>query len=215
MFNSSNLVIVFFSLFVGFVLLAVILKIRRKKRYDITKITVKDIDLMTGHEFEDYLYVFMKALGYEETFLTKKSRDFGADLLFRDRQNQLTVVQAKRLSEKLGLDAVQQIYAAQAFYGADKSLIITSAEEISDPCRKLAAATKVTVITRSELNDVIRSFKRGHFEEAQDWLEETYDLVDYKAEDSMEVIEEQRGLVQAGEYFYKKSSRSKQRASSE
>ncbi len=196
------------------IIIAVILKIRKKKRYDVAKISLSDIDQMTGHEFEEYLYVLIRSLDYNETYLTKKSRDFGADLLFRNREEQLTVVQAKRLSEKLGLDAVQQIYTAQAYYGADRALIITSAEEVSDPCRKLAAATKVRILTRSEMGEMIKSFKRGNFEEAKDCLEEEYDWVDYTAEDSIEEMESTRGVIQAGEFYYKKS-RAKQKVSAE
>ncbi len=190
------------------IVVGVILKIKRKKRFDVAKINLSDIDQMTGHEFEEYLYVLIKVLGYE-TYLTKKSRDFGADLLFRDQADQLTVVQAKRLSDKLGLDSVQQIYTAQAYYLADKALIITSAEQASDPCRKLAAATKVKIIDREHLSEIVKQFKRGRFEEVKELVEEMFEWVDFKAEDSIETIEPKRGLVHAGEYFYKKTSSAK------
>lgn len=202
-------VFLFLSFIMGLIVVGLIVKLKRKKRFDVAKITLSDIDKMTGHEFEEYLYVLIKALGYE-TYLTKKSRDFGADLLFRDGEGQLTVVQAKRLSEKLGLEAVQQIYTAQAYYLAEKALIITTAEQASDPCRKLAAATKVKIIDREQLDETIKQFKRGRFEEAQEIVEDLFDWVDFKAEDSIEVIESRRGLVQAGEYFYKGPSNKKQ-----
>ncbi len=197
------------SIMTGLIVVAIVLKFKRKRRFDVAKITLSDIDQMTGHEFEEYLYVLIKALGYE-TYLTKKSRDFGADLLFRDGTGQLTVVQAKRLSEKLGLDAVQEIYTAQAYYLAEKALIITSAEQASEPCRKLAAATKVKIIDREQLSQIIKLFKRNRFDEAQELIEELFEWVDFKAEDSIEVIESKRGLVQAGEYFYKRPSNPKQ-----
>ncbi|ARK31812.1 restriction endonuclease [Halalkalibacter krulwichiae] len=194
------------GLIVALFVLVIILKLRKKK-YDVGKITLSDIDKMTGHEFEDYLYVLIKSLGYDEVYLTKKSRDYGADLLFRDRDQQLTVVQAKRLSEKLGLEAVQQIYTAQAYYLADKALIITSAEHRSDPCRKLASATKVRIVNRDELKELITLFKRGRVNQGQDLIEEPFDLVDFQAEDSIEQLEVKRGIVQAGDYFYRTSQR--------
>lgn len=186
------------------VVLAIILRLRRRKRYDLTKITLADIDQMTGHEFEEYLYVLLMALGYEQTFLTKKSRDFGADLLFYDQDDIKTVVQAKRLSEKLGLTAVQEVYTAKAYYEAENAMIITSTNLISDPCWKLASAAKVRIIDRDELGDIIKAFKRGFLTEAREQIEEPFEQINYRMQDSLEVIEQRRGRIQAGEYFYKR-----------
>ncbi|KHF39719.1 restriction endonuclease [Halalkalibacter okhensis] len=193
----------FITLLLLIVVIAGIVHNRKKKRFDVTKISISDIDRMSGHDFEDYLYVLFVALGYEETFLTKKSRDFGADLLFRDRLEAQTVVQAKRIADKIGLEAVQEIYAAQAYYGADQALIVTSAGDISEPCRKLATATKVRIVTREDLIEIIRLFKKGKKTEAQAVIELPYEEADYNAEDSIHDLDHQRGLVKAGEYFYK------------
>ncbi len=189
--------------------LAIIFRFRKKKRYDLTKITLTDIDQMTGHEFEEYLYVLLRALEYDQTFLTKKSRDFGADLLFYDQENKRTVVQAKRLAEKLGLTAVQEVYTAKAYYEAENAIIITSTNLISEPCLKLAAATEVRIIDREELSEILKAFKRGHLIEAKEQIEEPFESIPYRAEDSLEVLEQRRGVIQAGDYFYKLSSRSK------
>ncbi|MDT8862984.1 restriction endonuclease [Alkalihalobacillus sp. MEB130] len=181
----------------------IIIHIRKRKRFDVSKISITDIDQMSGHEFEDYLYVLFVALGYEETFLTKKSRDFGADLLFRDRSRRETVVQAKRITEKVGLDAVQEIFAAQAYYQADKAVIITTAKKLSEPCMKLAAATKVSIIARDDLIEMIRCFKRGKVEEAQDLVELSHEEIEYNSDDSLDDVDHQRGFIKAGDYFYK------------
>ncbi|WP_332633849.1 restriction endonuclease [Halalkalibacter flavus] len=185
------------------IVIAALLHFRKKKRFDVSKISITDIDRMSGHDFEDYLYVLFVALGYDETFLTKKSRDFGADLLFRDRLDAQTVVQAKRITEKIGLDAIQEIYAAKAYYDANQAIVITSANDVSDPCRKLAAATKVRILAREDLIEVIRLFKKGKLTEAQDVIELPHEEIDYNAEDSIDDLDHQRGLIKAGEYFYK------------
>ncbi|MCL7747898.1 restriction endonuclease [Halalkalibacter alkaliphilus] len=188
---------------VAIIVIAVLLHFRKKKRFDVSKISITDIDRMSGHDFEDYLYVLFVALGYDETFLTKKSRDFGADLLFRDRLEAQTVVQAKRITEKIGLEAIQEIYAAKAYYDANQAIVITSAIDVSEPCRKLAAATKVRILAREDLIEVIRLFKKGRLTEAQDVIELPYEEIDYNAEDSIDDLDHQRGLIKAGEYFYK------------
>ncbi|MET3506888.1 restriction endonuclease [Halalkalibacter oceani] len=177
-------------------------RLRRKRKFDVAKITLADIDLMTGHEFEEYLYVLLTALDYE-TFLTKKSRDFGADLLFYDTYEQKTVVQAKRLADPLGLTAVQEVFAAKAYYEADKALIITTAPSLTESCRKLASAAKVTVIEREQLEDLIKNFKRGREELARNQMEAPYEQVTYRGEDSLEELGSSKGLIQAGEFYYR------------
>ncbi|MDV2686339.1 restriction endonuclease [Alkalihalophilus lindianensis] len=178
-------------------------KLWRRRRFDLAKITLRDIDKMDGHEFEDYLYVLISALDYDHIYQTKKSRDYGADLIFEDQEGFRTVVQAKRYRDKMGLSAVQEVYTAKTYYGADRALIITSAEKISEPCMKLASATGVQIVDRLDLEDVIKAFKKGHFEEAWELLEEPPDPVKYTPMDSLEKPPERRGMIQAGEYFYK------------
>ncbi len=177
-------------------------KLHRKRRYDLSKITLKDIDKMDGHEFEDYLFVLLSALPYEQVYQTKKSRDYGADLIFED-EGVRTVVQAKRYREKLGLSAVQEIFTAQTYYKANQAVIITTASRISDPCLKLASATGVKIIDREDLEDMIRLFKKGRMDEASDILEEPIEPVSYKPSDSLERPSEKRGMIQAGDYFYR------------
>ncbi|WP_088103910.1 restriction endonuclease [Halalkalibacter urbisdiaboli] len=192
------------SLIVGgsFVLFVLWLKSKRKKRYDLSKITIKDIDKMDGFEFEDYLYVFFCAVGYE-TYQTKKSRDFGADLLFVTTMEQRTVVQAKRYLDKVGLSAVQEVYSAQAFYDADTALIVTSSNELSEPCLKLATATSVKIIDREDLIEMIHLFKKGDVEKVQALIETPDEPVEYLAANSLIENEHKRGLIQSGDYFYK------------
>lgn len=178
-------------------------KIHKRRRFDLTKITLKDIDKMDGHEFEDYLYVLLSALGYEEVYQTKKSRDYGADLLFESEDGKRYVVQAKRYKEKLGLSAVQEIYTAQAYYDATQAVIVTSAGRISDPCLKLASATNVHIVDRDDLEEIIKLFKKGKREEAMRFVEEPYEHVAYSSKDSLEKPPKKRGYIQAGEYFYR------------
>ncbi|ERN52409.1 restriction endonuclease [Alkalihalophilus marmarensis] len=175
----------------------------RRRKFDLAKITMRDIDKMDGHEFEDYLYVLISALEYEQVYQTKKSRDYGADLLYEQQDGTKCVVQAKRYREKLGLSAVQEVYAAKAFYGAERALIITTADKLSDSCLKLAAATDVHIVDRLDLDAVIKAFKKGRYAEAWEVLDVSLEPVAYSSTNSLEKPPEVRGAIQAGEYFYK------------
>lgn len=192
-------------IFIGFILLiSLYIKLKRKKRYDVAKITLKDIDLMSGHDFEDYLHVLFASLDYE-TFVTKKSRDYGADMLYIDKVDRKVIVQAKRYQAKLGLSSVQEIHAAKFFYQAEDALIITSAEDVTDSCWKLAASTDVAFLMREEIERIIKYMKQGNLEKARAIIEQPLrpDPND-KFEVLLEPVHQTRGRIEAGEYFIKK-----------
>ncbi|GAE32344.1 restriction endonuclease [Alkalihalobacillus hemicellulosilyticus] len=184
-------------------LLIVFLFRSKKKRYDVRKITMKDIDRMTGYEFENYLYVMLASIGFEHTSITKSSRDFGADLIFTNLDGEKVVVQAKRLSNKLGLDSVQEIYAAKAYYEADIALVMTNTDHVSLPCKRLASATGVKIISRDQLQKFVYEGKKGRIDEVQEIMNQADEYVAYCADESIERIEHRRGMIEAGDYYMK------------
>ncbi|MDY7220997.1 restriction endonuclease [Halalkalibacterium halodurans] len=184
----------------------VVYRLKEKKRYDVAKITIRDIDRMDGHEFEDYLFVLLAGLGYNETYQTKKSRDFGADLLFNDSSGARTVVQAKCLSDALGVKAIQEVFTAKVYYQAEKAIVITSTETISDPCRRLASAAEVKLIEREALQEIIALFKREQMKQAQDVIEAPPEKIKTTPEDSYVYPEQDQQVIRSGEFYYKKPS---------
>jgi restriction system protein len=58
-------------------------------------------------------------MGYE-VIKTKASGDFGADLILR-ANDKVIVVQAKRYSKKVGVKAVQEVYASLTLYKANEA----------------------------------------------------------------------------------------------
>ena len=101
---------------------------------------IKDIDKMKGLDFETYLSVLFKELGYK-ALVTNSSHDFGADLVLK-KGNHKIVVQAKRYGYKknVSIGAVQEVFAAQRYHNADESWIVTnsfftkSAIKLAEPC---------------------------------------------------------------------------------
>lgn len=141
-----------------------------KKEYDLKAITMKDIDMMQdGSEFEYYLYRLLLALGYK-TYKTVGSGDFGADLVFTDSEGIRNVVQAKRYSDPVGIQAVQQVYGSMRFYKAKKSIVITNSS-FTDPCEKLAGYNHVVLLSRSELEGIINAYKDDQFPLARSIME--------------------------------------------
>lgn len=80
---------------------------------------------MDGHQFEVYLKALFRELGYSPT-VTEQSNDFGADLVLKGKN--CIVIQAKRygMKNKVGISAVQEIYAAQTYYKVHEGWVVTN-----------------------------------------------------------------------------------------
>ncbi|MGO4952370.1 restriction endonuclease [Paenibacillus sp. DRB1-1] len=146
---------------------------------DPRKIGIQDIDRMEdGSEFEFYLQRLLSALGYKDIYKTTSSRDFGADLVFTDREGVRVVIQAKRygVQHPVGLSAVQEIYTSMRYYAADKSLVITSGR-YTESCKTLAAVNGVKLLDRNDLIDMINLFKTKRREEVMDLIESKTEVI--------------------------------------
>ncbi len=142
--------------------------------YDPYKISIKNIDKMEdGSQFEQYLYELLLAIGYSKVYKTVNSGDFGADIVFTDREGIKTVIQAKRykISIPVSVDAVQQVYTSMRYYKAKKSIVITSSK-YTKPCEALAGVNHVSLIDRNDLISIIDNFKAGKLRAAQDIIEQ-------------------------------------------
>lgn len=150
----------------------------RKKSYpprsiviDPLKITIQDIDRMEdGTDFEEYLYRLFLALGYNDAYKTRGSRDFGSDLVFTDREGYRIVVQAKRYSYPVGVGAVQEVYSSMRYYRAKKSMVISS-NQYTSACEELAGYNAVKLHNRSDLINIMDLFKSGEINKAKDIIE--------------------------------------------
>ncbi|MCB4844112.1 restriction endonuclease [Bacillus tropicus] len=110
--------------------------------------SIHEIDQMNGRQFEEYLSSLYQSFGYH-TEVTKGSGDFGADLILKNN-NDTIIVQAKRYSNKVSLQAVQEIVAAKGYYNANHAWVVTN-NYFTEPARKLANANDVLLIDRNLL----------------------------------------------------------------
>jgi restriction system protein len=130
-------------------------KTRRKKILDSR---INDIDAMSGQEFEQFLAVLLEE-GGSSVELTPKSKDYGADLILTNEKGKRAVIQAKRYSEKtVGVDAVQQVNTAKAYYKAQDAFVITN-RKFSNEAQVLVRATSVRLLDREDLIELILKYK--------------------------------------------------------
>lgn len=109
---------------------------------------IRDVDVMDGKTFEEFLAARYRRLGYDVE-VTRYQGDFGADLVIA-KEGVRTAVQAKRWSRPVGLDAVQQVVAAKAYYRCQLAIVVAN-QPFTQQARELAAVNDVKLWDREVL----------------------------------------------------------------
>ncbi|GAB6457925.1 hypothetical protein bcgnr5390_61390 [Bacillus luti] len=131
------------------------LLLRNNEQEETEKVlTIEDIDLMTGEEFEKYLADLLKNLGFE-TKLTKGSGDQGVDIIATKNETNY-VIQAKRYTGTVGNDAVQQAISGKEYLKANVAWVITNST-FTKSAIELATETKTKLWDRSKLQNIIEA----------------------------------------------------------
>ncbi len=118
---------------------------------------MKDVDTMSGTEFENFLLAHFEKLGYKGS-TTQASNDFGADLVLK-KDGEIIVIQAKRHKGKIGIKAVQEVSGAINFYSATKGIVVTN-NYFTPAAVKLAEASKIELWDRKTLSAMMKAYKK-------------------------------------------------------
>ncbi|GFZ31984.1 hypothetical protein CSC2_25100 [Clostridium zeae] len=118
------------------------------------KYKMNNIDKLSGEDFEEFLALKFKRLGYKVK-LTPTTADYGADLVIKKDKSKI-VVQAKRWNSKVGVEAVQQVVASMKYYNADRSMVITNSY-FTENAKILAKYNEVELCDRRKLYNIIES----------------------------------------------------------
>ena len=110
------------------------------------------VDQMSGVEFENWLIDLIRSIGVDQVVPTKGSGDQGADVIVRHRDKTL-VIQAKRYSQRVGNDSVQQAHAAKAVYNAQEAWVVTNSA-FTKLARQAATHTGVRLIEGFQLRNI-------------------------------------------------------------
>jgi restriction system protein len=122
-------------------------------------ITMKEIDKMTGIEFENFVGELYKAMGYK-TEVTQASNDYGADVIVTKDQIK-TVIQVKNYKNPVGLGAVQEVNTAKGHYKADEAMIISSSPSFTAQARREAKLLRIKLVARDNLEKLIDKYIPG------------------------------------------------------
>ncbi|MBE4910186.1 restriction endonuclease [Bacillus luteolus] len=119
-------------------------------------ISINDVDLMTGEEFEKFVSSLFEKMGYR-TEQTKISGDQGIDVIAEKNAMKIGI-QAKRYSGTVSNSAIQEVVAGVNYYNLSKGLVITNSR-FSKSAIKLAEANKIVLWDRTLLVEKINEVK--------------------------------------------------------
>jgi restriction system protein len=114
----------------------------------LAKSGIREIDVMDGRTFEQFLATLFRRLGYRVEN-TRYQGDYGADLVVK-KNGISTAVQAKRWSKRVGVKAVQEAVASKGYYDCHGALVVAN-REFTDQARRLARANEVELWDREVL----------------------------------------------------------------
>jgi restriction system protein len=124
------------------------------KQWRITRSGLRQMDRMTGLEFERYLEWLFRRLGYKVQ-RTRYQGDYGADLV-ASKDGVKTAIQAKRSKRRIGIKAVQQAFASTGLYDCQRSMVVTNAF-FTQQAIDLAKADRVELWDRNRLMGAMAS----------------------------------------------------------
>ncbi len=122
---------------------------------DFQKMSIEEVDYMTGFDFEHFLKTLFANMGYQVEH-TKLSGDQGADLVI-SKFGEKIVVQAKRYANKVNNKAVQEVVAAINYYEANRGMVVTNSD-FTKSAIDLAKANNIELINRETLERLIERY---------------------------------------------------------
>ena len=125
-------------------------KIFSKKTDYKNSVTIDDIDMMTGIEFEEFVAKLFTKKGYTVS-MTKHSGDQGIDVIV-EKNNSKMGIQTKCYSNTVGNSAIQEVVAGKNYYKLDKAIVITN-NFFTLSAIKLAEANEVILWDRNILKE--------------------------------------------------------------
>lgn len=120
--SRSLVVLAFLFLIVG--LVAAAGSRRARAKFALRAAGVGQADYMDGTTFEHFTGEVLRANGYRVEHVGQTA-DYGADLIITNQSGR-AVVQVKRYSGSVGVDAVREAAAARAHYGTHGAIVLTN-----------------------------------------------------------------------------------------
>lgn len=121
-------------------------------KYRAKMISMTDVDLMNGVQFEEFVLSILERKGYK-CALTKQSGDQGVDIIATKYSTKIAV-QCKCYGEPVGNHAIMEVVAGSKLYKCNKTMVVTN-NFFTKSAVELARANDVILWNRDELQKQI------------------------------------------------------------
>lgn len=109
---------------------------------------LRDVDTMSGLDFERYVAALLRSNGFHKVSLTEKY-DFGIDII-AEKDGTRWGIQAKRHTGLVKASAIRQVVTGLNIYGCDQAMVITNST-YSTIAKRLAKANGCVLVDRTGL----------------------------------------------------------------
>lgn len=141
---------------------------------------------MSGEDFEKYVKELLIRNHYKKVELTKRSGDYGIDILATYKHRRYAL-QCKKYAKPVGVAAIQQAYTGCVYYGYDIPVVVTN-NRFTSQAIALAKSNGVLLWDRDELMRLKRKANsRALFHRKYREVEET----DFRYESIIDLLLEQ------------------------
>ena len=103
---------------------------------------------LTPEQYEQFCATLLENNGWS-TRLTKKSGDFGADII-AEKNGERLVIQCKQWSKSVGIQAVQEAHTAVSHYKATRGLVVTTTG-YTPAAKNIAKSAGVRLLSHTDL----------------------------------------------------------------
>ena len=102
------------------------------------------------------MYIYLEERDYKKVELTRKSGDFGADVLAIAPDKSKICVQCKMYKNPVGIAAIQEIHSAKTYYKCDRAAVVATSAGFTKQAIQLSEKVDVYLFA---FDDYTREFK--------------------------------------------------------
>jgi|GEM_PF-1754056 len=127
------------------------------KQRKLSRAGIREIDIMSGNDFELFLFSLFSKLGYSVKH-TGHIGDLGSDLVI-EKDGIKTAVQAKRYQQYVGPDAIREVNTVVKPRNCNLGMVVTNSH-YTEEAKFLAKANNITLWDREDLiNKILQTQK--------------------------------------------------------
>ncbi|WP_191090849.1 restriction endonuclease [Niallia endozanthoxylica] len=116
---------------------------------------VHDLNQITGFEFEELVgQRILPKVGYTNIEITRKTSDYGVDIIATSSSGKRTAFQCKRHKAKVGMKAIQEIYTAMTIFDCTEAIVVTNST-FSDQAKSVAPKLQVELWDKHKLLEIL------------------------------------------------------------